>query len=173
MSIATLWGATSTPTSAASPEPDRVAVFETVSIGDIEGLLTVDATDEIRITDPDTGAQKGSKPERHDLIPIGALKALALVYGVGAQKYDDHNWRAGYRWSLSYAALQRHLTAFWNGEDIDPESGLPHMAHAAWHCFTLITFMHEHPEKDDRYDRTEPDSHSESPARHGDGADDG
>ncbi len=108
-------------------------------------------TREVRITDPDTGAQKGSKDERHDLIPSGALAALARVYGYGAGKYDDHNWRKGYVWSLSYAAMQRHLRAFWGGEDYDPESGLPHLAHAAWHCFTLLTFMEEHPEKDNRY----------------------
>jgi len=110
-------------------------------------------TGEVRVTDPDTGAQKGSKPERFDLIPAGALAQLSRVYGEGARKYDDHNWRGGYAWGLSYAALQRHLTAFWGGEDLDPESGMPHLAHAAWHCFTLLTFMEEHPEKDDRYGR--------------------
>ena len=108
-------------------------------------------TGEIRVTDPDTGAQKGSKPERFDLIPTEPEKWLARVYGMGAAKYDDHNWRKGYAWSLSYAAMMRHLNAFWSGEDLDPESGLPHLAHAAWHCFTLMTFMTEHPEKDDRY----------------------
>ena len=124
--------ASSTPTSAASPNPT------------LSGK-------EIRITDPDTGAQKGSKPERFDLIPTGALTELARVYGHGAGKYDDHNWRKGYAWHLSYAAMQRHLNSFWGGEDYDPESHLPHLAHAAWHCFTLLTFMKEHPEKDDRY----------------------
>ena len=107
--------------------------------------------EEVRVVDPDTGAEKGSKPQRYDLIPTVGLEFLARVYGMGAAKYDDHNWRRGYAWSLSFAAMQRHCLAFWGGEDLDPESGLPHLAHAAWHCFTLLTFMQEHPEKDDRY----------------------
>ena len=103
------------------------------------------------MTNERTGGQKGVKPERHDLIPAPALRQLALVYGKGAEKYDDHNWRRGYPWGWSYGALQRHLTAFWSGEDTDPESGLPHLAHAMWHCATLLTFMEEHPEEDDRF----------------------
>lgn len=76
---------------------------------------------------------------------------LARQYGFGAEKYEPHNWRVGYDWSKAYAALQRHSQAFWGGEDLDPESGLPHMAAVAWHSFTLMTFMEEHPEFDDRF----------------------
>lgn len=98
-----------------------------------------------------TGGEKGVKPERFDLIPAEALTALARHYGAGALKYDDNQWRRGYEWSKSYAALQRHLTAWWAGEDIDEETGSSHMAAAAWHTFTLLTFISEHPEHDDRY----------------------
>lgn len=108
---------------------------------------------EIRVVDPDTGAAKGKKDEAFALIPAEALEDLARVYGFGAGKYDDHNWRRGYKWSLSYSALQRHLHRFWSGEDNDPESGLPHLAHAAWHCMTLLTFMREQRNKDDRFGR--------------------
>ena len=106
---------------------------------------------EVRITNELTGGQKGSKDERHDLIPIGPLAALARHYGRGADKYDDHNWRRGYSWSLSYAALQRHATAFWGGEDVDSETGSPHLAAVAFHAFALMEWMTTHPELDDRY----------------------
>lgn len=108
-------------------------------------------TGEVRVTDPKTGGQKGSKPERFDLIPVEPLRNLARVFAVGAKKYADHNYRKGYQWSLSYAALMRHATAFWNGEDNDPETGLPHLAHACWHTMALMCFMQEHPDGDDRY----------------------
>lgn len=98
-----------------------------------------------------TGGEKGTKDERFDLIPVGALSALALHYGMGARKYDDNQWRKGYEWSKSYAALQRHSNAFWNGEDFDEETGSNHMAAVAWHAFTLLTFYEEFPEFDDRY----------------------
>lgn len=105
--------------------------------------------EEIRLTSS-TGGQKGTKLARYDLIPAEALRIVAETYGRGATKYDDHNWRKGYNWSLSYAALQRHAWKFWGGEDLDPETGTPHMACVAFHALSLITFMVEQPEFDDR-----------------------
>ena len=107
---------------------------------------------EVRTTSS-TGGQKGTKDERFDLLPIGALTQLAQHYGVGARKYDDNQWRKGYEWSKSYAALQRHATSWWGGEDTDEETGSSHMAAVAWHAFTLLTFIEEHPDFDDRYKR--------------------
>lgn len=109
----------------------------------------MDNGEEVRITST-TGAQKGSKLARYDLIPAVPLNELAKVYGKGASKYADRNWEGGYDWSLSFAALNRHLWAFWNGEDTDPELGTPHMANVAWHAFVLLEFMNTHPELDNR-----------------------
>lgn len=97
-----------------------------------------------------TGGEKGQKLARFDLVPIKPLVELAKHYGRGARKYEDRNWERGYDWSLSYAAAQRHLTAFWDGEDVDPETGTPHVIAAAWHCFALMEYMHTHPEFDNR-----------------------
>ena len=105
---------------------------------------------ELRVINPETGGAKGRKPERYELIPYEALAEVARVYAFGAAKYDDHNWRKGYNWSLSFGAAMRHLTAFWSGEDFDPESGLPHLAHAGFHVLALLTFMREHRQLDDR-----------------------
>lgn len=87
-----------------------------------------------------------------DLIPPRALLALSEVYGFGGEKYDDHNYLKGYDWSLAYGALQRHLNQWQAGEDIDPESGLHHLLHAAWHALTLWTFQTEQIGTDDRFD---------------------
>ncbi|UQS94717.1 hypothetical protein SEA_ZEINA_43 [Arthrobacter phage Zeina] len=105
---------------------------------------------EVRTTSS-TGGEKGVKEARFDLIPVKALETVATLYGRGAKKYSEHNWRKGYEWSKSYAAMQRHLTAFWGGEDIDPEMGLPHLACAIFHAMTLLTFMEEQREFDDRF----------------------
>jgi len=116
---------------------------------------------EVIETDPETGGQKGRKPEAYSLIPVEALAEVARVYGYGAKKYAPNNWRKGYRWSLSIDALLRHIAEFQKGEDIDPESGLHHLAHATFHLFTLMTYSmpnHEGHEvsayfaKDDRLD---------------------
>ena len=101
---------------------------------------------EVRQTS-DSGAQKGSKLARYDMIPADALKILAEHYGKGAEKYPPldngdgfktDNWRRGYDWSLSFAAMQRHSWQFWNGEDIDPETGSPHLAAVAWHALAML-----------------------------------
>lgn len=105
---------------------------------------------EVRVVDPTTGGQKGAKLERYDLIPAGPLKLLAEHYGRGAKKYEERNWEKGYKWSLSFAAMMRHAWAFWRGEDIDAETGSPHLVAVAWHAFCLLEFAQRHPKMDDR-----------------------
>lgn len=120
-------------------------------------------SNEVRTTSS-TGGQKGVKPERYGLIPIGPLATVARLYGFGANKYESHNWRKGYEWSKSYDALSRHLTQFWNGEDIDEETGLPHMAAVVFHAFALLEFMERFPEFDDRYKPMEAEKPTEPAA---------
>jgi hypothetical protein len=49
----------------------------------------------------------------------------------GMLKYGRQNWRAaGVRASIYVDAAKRHLDAWFEGEDHDPDSGLPHLAHA-------------------------------------------
>lgn len=105
---------------------------------------------EVRVTDPNTGGEKGSKPERYDLVPWEAMDEVARVYEFGSRKYDDHNWRKGYKWSLSIAAAFRHLAKFVTGETYDTESGLHHCAHAAFHMLALVTFTQKGLGTDDR-----------------------
>jgi Domain of unknown function (DUF5664) len=97
-------------------------------------------TSEIRTTDDTTGAQKGSKLARFDLIPPEALWGIAEVFGRGARKYADRNWEKGYRWGLSVAALQRHLHSWLMGESIDQETGAHHLLQVAWHAIVLFTY---------------------------------
>lgn len=99
------------------------------------------ANGEVRVVDPETGGEKGSKLARFDLIPHEALEALAEHFGRGAEKYADRNWERGYDWALTFAALNRHLWAWWGGEDVDPETGSNHMTAVAWHAFVAFTFQ--------------------------------
>ena len=109
-----------------------------------------DRRSEVRYVDPISGGEKGTKLARFDLIPEIPLYALAEHYGRGAGKYDDHNWRRGYPWSISFAALNRHLWTWWNGEDVDPELHSHHLDAVAWHAFALREFVETHPSRDDR-----------------------
>ena len=111
---------------------------------------TLPDTGETRITDPKTGGQKGQKPAQLSYIPFDSLVEISKVYQYGAKKYARDNWKKGYQWSLNFDAMMRHMFAFWEGEDLDPESGCSHVGHAAWHCLTLLWFMQHYKDGDDR-----------------------
>lgn len=90
------------------------------------------------------------KPQM-DLLPREALVEVAKVLSVGASKYGRYNWRKGMQWSRITSACLRHLTAFNDGQDKDPETGISHLAHAACNLMFLIDYEKNHPELDDRY----------------------
>lgn len=89
---------------------------------------------------------------RIELIPRSALLEEAAVLTFGAQKYDDDNWRGGMAWRRLIGAALRHTLAFADGEDLDPESGLSHLAHARCCLGFLIEYTSTHTELDDRYE---------------------
>lgn len=88
---------------------------------------------------------------RMDLLPGSALKEVAKVLANGAAKYGDHNWRLGMKHSRLIGAALRHLHAHNDGQDIDAESGLPHLAHAACCLLFLTAYNAEGLGEDDRY----------------------
>jgi len=85
------------------------------------------------------------------LLPWPALIQVAKVLKFGKEKYDAHNWRGGMNWSRMYDAALRHLTAFMEGEDIDQESGLHHLAHCGCCILFLLTYCVTETGTDDRY----------------------
>lgn len=97
-----------------------------------------------------------SGKRRYDLLPYDALDEIVKVLEHGAAKYDDHNWTKGTAWSRYWSASLRHLTAYWRGEDNDPESGLNHLAHAACAILFLISYSLRGTGTDDRPDTTPP-----------------
>ena len=99
------------------------------------------AAGEVRVTDPNTGGMKGQKLAQLGALDPLALLAVAEVAGFGSAKYERMNFLKGYDWSLSFDAGQRHRLAFWSGEDRDGESGLYHLAHAAWHDLAELAFL--------------------------------
>lgn len=99
-----------------------------------------------------TGGVKHDKSKRRlDLVPPSLTNAVARILEFGAEKYGDNNWRQGLQWSRIYAALQRHLSDFWSGQDTDLESKLPHLYHAACNIAFLIEFYEQRKDLDDRY----------------------
>lgn len=72
-----------------------------------------------------------AKPDL-SLLPRELLEGAARAYMFGADKYGRSNWLfGGLSQARLLAATLRHLVAYSNGEDVDPESGLCHLDHAA------------------------------------------
>lgn len=65
------------------------------------------------------------------VLPMQVVYEAALGMYEGALKYGAFNYRlAGVRASVYYDAVERHLNQWWEGEDIDPDSGLNHITKA-------------------------------------------
>ncbi len=64
-------------------------------------------------------------------LPTGPMYEVALAMLEGARKYGRHNYRVmGVKASVYYDAAMGHITAWWEGEDLDSVSGLHHLAKA-------------------------------------------
>lgn len=82
----------------------------------------------------------GDKPD-WSLLDLNILEDTVKVLTFGAKKYDRDNWQQVKNGEQRYyAALIRHLNAHRSGEKLDPESGLPHLAHAMC-CLTFLSYL--------------------------------
>jgi hypothetical protein len=93
----------------------------------------------IESPNPKPGAVKhdSGKPD-WSLVPMETLEYVAKVMTFGAEKYARDGWKELPDFENRYfAAMLRHLTAWQAGEKVDPESGLPHLAHV----LTNATFL--------------------------------
>ena len=89
-----------------------------------------------------TGGRKfdGNKLQ-YVLIPPLALKATVEILTFGAEKYEPDNWKNVPDSKRRYFdAMQRHLWAWKEGEQDDPETGKNHLAHA----MCCLMFLYEH-----------------------------
>ena len=77
------------------------------------------------------------------LVPFEALEGMVRVLEFGAKKYAEGNWAEngglGKRRLLN--SLCRHVFAYMKGEDLDPESGLPHTSHAQCNLLFLSYYI--------------------------------
>lgn len=64
-------------------------------------------------------------------VPFGVVVEVGVGMLEGSAKYGRHNYRcAGIRESVYFDATMRHLVSYWEGEDIDADSGLSHITKA-------------------------------------------
>lgn len=117
----------------------------------------------------ETGPGAGEKPSNPkdsvgikkvpwSVIPLPVLWELGVAMLEGALKYGRHNYRSiGVRASVYYdATVARHLASWWEGEDLDPDSGLSHITKAIASLTVLRDAMIRGNWVDDRPPKTDP-----------------
>lgn len=98
----------------------------------------------------EAGSKFDAGKARLDLLAPEFLTGTAEILDFGARKYGERNWEAGMSWSRPFAALMRHMWAWWAGEEKDAETGKSHLWHAACCLMFLIAFEARGAGKDDR-----------------------
>lgn len=102
----------------------------------VNAVIPVPKTEAIRFNQDKT---------RYDLIPPEFIREVAEVFTFGANKYSDHNWK-GFtpeQQEEIKGSLLRHIYAYLEGEENDPESGLSHLAHAGCNLAFMIYFRNK------------------------------
>jgi hypothetical protein len=113
--------------------------YEKRTIRPMSKLETVKA--EVKVLESTGGTKYDQDKPRMDLLPPIALTRVSEVLTFGANKYEDHNWAKGFKWSRLIGAAFRHIVAFMSGESKDPETGISHLAHAI--CCLMFLLEHE------------------------------
>lgn len=118
------------------------------------GYTPVLTTQQEKVTPTNKGNFLGKLFEtqavRHDenktnwsLMPWTAVEEINKVLEFGATKYAANNWQdgTGFRYTRVLNSMLRHIFAFMRGEDLDPESGLSHMAHAGCNVLFILYYL--------------------------------
>ncbi len=91
-----------------------------------------------------SGFKADAGKSRIDLIPPEVLLELGNLYALGAEKYDDNNWKIGMDFGRVYAAMQRHALKWWAGEELDQIDGQHHLDSVIWCAVALRYYMLEY-----------------------------
>lgn len=80
-----------------------------------------------------------SNKPRTDLLGPTSILEMASVLGFGAKKYSADNWKNCEEPSRFLAAAMRHILQYMQGQKLDDETGISHLAHA----MTSLMFVRE------------------------------
>jgi hypothetical protein len=98
----------------------------------------------------DLAAMRDKKPQL-DLLEHAADVEIARVMATGAAKYGRKNYLTSPISVTVYGgAIRRHVGAWLAGEDLDPESGISHLAHIGANVHVVLAAMEAGTFTDDR-----------------------
>jgi Domain of unknown function (DUF5664) len=99
------------------------------------------------------GERKNADKLRWRAFPLFLVRPLIQVAAAGEKKYGTYNFLKGQNVNTCLDSAMRHLDAYMDPTqpDIDAESGINHLGHAAWNCLVALYMQINRPELDDRY----------------------
>lgn len=102
------------------------------------------------------------KWRQYTVVPMTVIWELGVAMLEGARKYGRHNYRvSGVRASVYVDAAKGHVDAYWEGQDVDPDSGLHHVTKAIASLVVLRDAMIQGKYIDDRPPKTDMDAFAE------------
>ena len=104
-----------------------------------------------RSIDDELAAKKKEAKPPLGLVPASAIEAIAWAMEYGARKHGRDDWRKGFPFTERLNSALRHIFSYLEGEDIDPESGVPNLDLAMTQLVFVKEYTVTHPECDDRY----------------------
>lgn len=138
----------------ASDEPEQLSLFDAAMArlgAPVAEELQQLARETLQAKDTNPKDAVGTKKAPLSVISGPFLASLGNAMLEGARKYGRHNYRvAGVRYSVYYDAAFRHLMAWWEGEDFDPDSGEHHLVKAAACMAVMFDSVNQGNAVDDR-----------------------
>jgi hypothetical protein len=120
---------------------------------DSHEMLTFHTLDDAKPTNPKD--MVGVRKAPMSTVPASVLAEIGVAMLEGASKYGRHNYRAvGVRGSVYYDGTMRHLMDWWEGQDLDPDSGMSHITKAITSLVVLRDAMIQGKFTDDRPPRS-------------------
>lgn len=109
--------------------PCGIDDYECSAYGCLFTFTTSDAAPAVDTKDTNPKDAIGCKKLPLHLVPSSGIAMTAMAFVEGALKYGKYNWRvAGVRNSIYLDAMKRHYEKYLNGEDVDPKTGVSHLA---------------------------------------------
>ncbi len=94
----------------------------------------------------------------YSTISQAVMAEVGIAMLEGARKYGRHNYRTtNITASIYYDAVRRHIDAWWEGEDIDPDTGIHHVTKTIASLTVLRDSMIQNKIYDDRPPKTPPE----------------
>lgn len=116
-----------------------------------EFVCTTDALQDLKKDTNPKDAVGVRKWRQFTTVPMTVLSELGVAMLEGGMKYGRHNYRvAGVKTSVYIDAAIGHIVQFWEGEDIDPDSGISHVTKAIASLTVLRDAMIQDKLNDDR-----------------------